>query len=160
MTIADLEASVFAFTDPMSNTGRVYPTFLVQQLGEAPETFFSSSFFTYSHDRAIGAVADGLADGAAVDSLVLDYAVARDPTLSARIKTIHQSPAFGIPPVVVPTGMAPQMRARLESLLLDLDTDPAGSAVLAQLGVDRFVPGEDGAYDGVRALVEATGIGG
>jgi phosphonate transport system substrate-binding protein len=154
--IADLEGKVFAFTDPMSNTGRVYPTFLVRELGATPDSFFSDSFFTYSHDRAIAAVADGLADGAAVDSLVLDYAVARDPALATRLKVIHRSPDFGIPPVVVPIGMSPNLRAELLELLLDLDDDPAGSSVLVDLGVDRFVRGDDGAYDGVRELVAAT----
>lgn len=80
-TMADLRGKVFAFTDPMSNTGRTYPTYLVRQLGQTPETFFARTFFTYSHDDAIHAVADGLADGAAVDSLVYDFAVARDPAL-------------------------------------------------------------------------------
>jgi phosphonate transport system substrate-binding protein len=159
-SITDLEGKIFAFTDPMSNTGRVYPSFLLQQMGENPDTFFADSFFTYSHDRAIGAVADGLADGAAVDSLVLDYALARDPALADRVRIIHQSPAFGIPPVVVPAGIAPRLRAQLEALLLGLDSVPAGAFVLAQLGVDRFVPGDDAAYDGVRALVAATGIDG
>lgn len=58
-TLADLRGKVFAFTDPMSNTGRMYPTFLVNQLGNTPEEFFTRTFFTYSHDDAIRAVADG-----------------------------------------------------------------------------------------------------
>jgi phosphonate transport system substrate-binding protein len=158
-SITDLRGKVFAFTDPMSHSGRVYPSFLLQELGETADTFFSRSFFTYSHDRAIDAVSDGIADGAAVDSLVLEYAIAQDPAHADRIKTIHRSPAFGIPPVVVPTELSPRLRAELEELLLNLDTDPAGPQILAQLGIDRFVHGEDSAYDGVRLMVEATGIG-
>jgi phosphonate transport system substrate-binding protein len=143
----------------MSNTGRVYPVFLLQELGESADTFFLTSFFTYSHDRAIDAVSDGVADGAAVDSLVLEHAILRDPTHAERIRTIQTSPAFGIPPVVVPAGLSPRLRAELEELLLNLDSDPAGPQVLAQLGIDRFVRGDDSAYDGVRMMVDATGIG-
>ncbi len=33
-SMADLRGKVFAFTDPMSNTGRVYPTYLVRQLAK------------------------------------------------------------------------------------------------------------------------------
>lgn len=159
-SMADLAGKVFAFTDPMSHTGRVYPTYLVQELGGTTEDFFSDTFFTYSHDRAINAVAAGLADGAAVDSLVLDYALARDDALAGRIKVIHRSPAFGIPPVVVPAGISSRLRAQLEQLLLGLDDVAGGPAILSQLGVDRFVLGDDDAYDGVRALVQATGISG
>lgn len=156
--VSDLEGKVFAFTDPMSHTGRVYPTYLLQQLGFEPDSFFSSSFFTYSHDKAIEAVADGVADGAAVDSLVLDYAFARDRSLQDRLKIIHRSPAFGIPPVVVPVELPLELRQRLEQALLGLGTSPAGRAILIEIGVDRFVIGDDGDYEGVRALVEATGF--
>ena len=158
-SFSDLRDAVFAFTDPISHTGRVYPSFLLQELGETPEGFFSATFFTYSHDRAIEAVADGIADAAAVDSLVLDNAMARDPSLADRVKVIHQSPAFGIPPVVVPIDLPVELRLELEELLLRLHDDPAGPAILAQLGVERFIHGEDSAYDGVRDLVESTGIG-
>jgi phosphonate transport system substrate-binding protein len=156
--IEDLRGKVFAFTDPMSHTGRVYPTYLVQQLGEDPDAFFSSSFFTYSHDKAIEAVADGVAEGAAVDSLVLDYALARDPNLQDRVKVIHRSPPFGSPPVVVPAGLAPDLRQQLKQALLDLHASSAGRAILTEIGVDKFVIGDDADYESVRTLVSATGI--
>ena len=71
-SIADLQNKVFAFTDPTSFSGRVYPTYLLSEIDTTPEHFFQYTFFTYSHDRAIEAVAAGVADGASVDSLVLD----------------------------------------------------------------------------------------
>ncbi|MCP3974263.1 MAG: phosphate/phosphite/phosphonate ABC transporter substrate-binding protein [bacterium] len=158
VAFTDLRGGAFAFTDPISNTGRVYPTYLVEQHGHTPATFFSSSFFTYSHDKAIEAVADGVADGAAVDSLVLDHAFARDAGLRDRVRVIHRSPPFGIPPVVVPSGLSVDLRHELERLLLGLTESSAGMAILAEIGVDRFVIGSDDEYDSVRLLVEATGI--
>lgn len=110
--IQDLHGKVFAFTDPTSFTGRIYPTYLVQNLGETPESFFSQTFFTYSHDNAIRAVADGIADGASVDSLVLEFALKRQPELAGQIRIIHTSPSFGIPPVVVSPGLRPQTPPR------------------------------------------------
>jgi len=156
-SIADLRGTVFAFTDPISTTGRIYPTFLVNQLGETPETFFEEVFFTYSHDRAIAAVAEGVADAAAVDSLVLDYALARDPTLD--VKVIYRSPAFKIPPAVVSPGMPPQQAAALRDLLLNIATDPAAAPVLSALGIDGFVMVEDAAYDPVRDVIDSVGAG-
>lgn len=158
-TFEDLKGAVFAFTDPMSNTGRVYPTHLVMQLGHAPESFFTSVFFTYSHDKAIEAVAQGIADGAAVDDLVLTQAFSLDAGLSSRVRVIHRSPPFGIPPIVVPSQSAPEFREELRALLLDLDTDPAGHAILDRLGIDRFVIGDDRDYDSAREMVDATGLG-
>jgi len=126
--MADLRGKVFAFTDPMSNTGRMYPTYLVRQLGATPDTFFRRTFFTYSHDDAIEAVAAGLADGASVDSLVYDFAVARDPDLAARTRVIHRSPPFASPPVVVNPGLSPKLQAHLSTLLLDLYRHGRGPA--------------------------------
>ncbi|MBI4316650.1 MAG: PhnD/SsuA/transferrin family substrate-binding protein, partial [Chloroflexi bacterium] len=156
-SMADLRDKVFAFTDPMSNTGRLYPTYLVQQLGSAPDQFFARTFFTYSHDDAIRAVADGLAAGAAVDSLVYDFAVSRDPSLAERVQVIHRSPPFGIPPVVVGPGLRPQLKAELQSVLLAMDDDAEGRKGLEAIGVERFVLIDDSAYASVRDLVAAVG---
>lgn len=150
--MADLRGKVFAFTDPMSNTGRLYPTYLVQRLGSTPEAFFSRIFFAYSHDDAIRAVAEGVADGAAVDSLVYEYATDRDSALGDRTRVIHRSPPFAVPPVVVGPAVRPQMAAALTEILLNMHQDPAGQAALDALNVDRFVEIEDSAYDSVRLL--------
>ncbi|MSP13471.1 MAG: phosphate/phosphite/phosphonate ABC transporter substrate-binding protein [Chloroflexi bacterium] len=160
-SMADLRGRVFVFTDPMSYSGRVYPTYLLQQLGSpilgyTPQAFFSRTFFTYSHDKAIQAVADGVADGAAVDSLVLQYAIEREPGLRERVRVIHQSPAFGIPPVVVPPSLPPQQKEELRRLLLNMHTDPLGGRILSDLGIDRFVLVEDTVYESARQVVRAT----
>ena len=152
--ITDLRGKVFAFTDPISLSGRVYPTYLLQQDGFSPEEFFARTFYTYSHDEAIRAVASGLADGAAVDSLVYDYAVARDPLLAEKVRVIHRSPNFGIPPVVVSQLTRPQIKEELQTLLLGMTNDPAARAALTSIGMERFVLIDDSAYDNVRDLVD------
>lgn len=156
--MADLKGKVFAFTDPISLTGRAYPTALVQQLGSTPEVFFGRTFYTYSHDEAIYAVANGLADGAGVDSLIYDYALARNPSLAEKVKIIHTSPPFGIPPVVVNPSLRPQIKAELQSILLEMAQDPAGQAALAAIGVEKFVNIEDSTYAGVRSLLESLSL--
>jgi phosphonate transport system substrate-binding protein len=154
-TLEDLRGSVFAFTDPMSNTGRLYPTAVLQQSGETPETFFERTFYTYSHDDAIRAVASGVADGAAVDSLVYAYAIEREPELAKRTRIIHTSPAFGMPPVVTGPLTRPQVAAELQAVLLDMNSNQAGRRALAAAGIDAFVTIDDAAYDSARRLMEA-----
>ncbi len=150
--LADLHGKIFAFTDPWSTSGRMYPTALVKALGETPESFFGRTLFTYSHDDAIRAVANGVADGAAVDSLVYQFAVAREPWLGQRTRVIQRSAPFGIPPVVTSPQVRPQVRAELQTILLEMDADPAGRQALQALDVDRFVLISDAAYDSVRDL--------
>ncbi len=151
-SMADLRGKVFAFTDPMSTSGRMYPSSLVSDLGARPEQFFGRTFYTYGHDDAIRAVAGGLADGAAVDSLVYDFAVARDPVMARKMKVIHRSPAMGIPPVVVSPRVSPQLKARLQEALLEMG-ESGGQAALSAIGVERFVPIDDHVYASVRTLI-------
>ncbi|RMD48194.1 MAG: phosphate/phosphite/phosphonate ABC transporter substrate-binding protein, partial [Candidatus Thermofonsia bacterium] len=158
-SMADLRGKVFAFTDPMSNTGRNYPVYLVHQLGEEPESFFSRTFYTYSHDDAIRAVASGIADGAAVDSLVYAYAVEKDPTLAERVRIIHKSAPFGMPPVVTGPNVRPQTKALLLNILQEMDKDPEGQKALAAAGFDRFLVLEDSVYDSVRELETLVNVG-
>ena len=156
-SMADLEGRVFAFTDPNSFSGRIYPTYLVQGLGRNPEEFFVRTFFTYSHDDAIRAIASGIADGAAVDSLVYDFAVQRDQELASKVRLIHRSQAFGIPPVVINPGARPQLKATLQELLLEMSVDPEGQAALAALGVEMFVLPDDATYDSARSIIDQVG---
>jgi phosphonate transport system substrate-binding protein len=157
--LEDLRGGRFAFTDPMSHTGRVYPTYALLQLGETPEGFFDETVFTYGHDRAVGAVAAQIVHGAAVDNLVLVHMLERDPSLGEKIRVISTSPPFGIPPVVVPSSTPASVRALFTEFLLELEFEPEGPTILTSLGIDRFVLGSDAAYDSVRLMVEETGLG-
>lgn len=156
--LTDLRGATFAFTDPMSMTGYYYPSYLVHQLGDKPQTFFGRTFFTYSHDKAISAVARGVADGAAVDSLVYDAAILQDPDLALQTRIIHRSDPFGIPPVVVNPDTRPQIKAELQSLLLNLANTPDGLAALQMLGFERFVTIQDSDYDTVRRVVSSLEV--
>jgi phosphonate transport system substrate-binding protein len=121
-------------------------------MNERPETFFGRTFFTYSHDAAIQSVANGLADGAAVDSLIYIHLIQREPDLANRLRVIHASPPFGIPPVVVSPNIRPQLRAELQAIFLSMHENPAGQAALAKLDIDRFTVLESSDYDSAREL--------
>jgi phosphonate transport system substrate-binding protein len=56
-----------------------------------------------------------------------------------KVKTIHQSAPFGIPPVVVNPNLRPQIKADLQAILLEMVNDPAGQDALAAIGVEKFV---------------------
>lgn len=143
---ADLRGKVFAFTDPLSNTGYLYPLSLLQGMGQQPETFFGRTIFTYSHDRSLAAVMEGIADGASVDSLVYEFAGKRNPEIARQTRIIWESPDFGIPPVVVPRTISPEKKALLKELLLTIHHDAEGKKALAALGVERFVDPEPKLY--------------
>lgn len=158
--LQDLRGATFAFSDPLSNSGRLTVEYALALRGETPNTFFRDYEFTGSHDNSIIAVADGLRDGAAVDSLVYDHLAERDPALIGRTKIIERWGPYGMPPVVVSPLLPAERREELRQALLNMAADPAGKAALDQLGWDRFVAIDDTAYDPIRqmmAVVQGTG---
>jgi phosphonate transport system substrate-binding protein len=152
-TLSDLKGRSFAFTDPASNTGRMAPTYWLALMGERPETFFSQVVFTYSHDNSILAVARGLVDGATVDSLIWDYFNERDPVFTSQTKIIRESEPYGIPPLVVPMDLDPELKAGLRDTLYSMHDDVEGKKILESLMIDRFVPAQDDWYDSVREMI-------
>lgn len=155
--LKDLKGKNFAFTDPMSNTGKLVPTYMLYQLGETPGSFFKRYTFTYSHDNSIKAVAENLVDGAAVDSLVYDQIVALYPDIATKTKIIARSLPFGIPPVVVHPSLNQETKAELRGLFLSMHRDETGREILRNLGIDRFVLASDRDYDTIRSMVKAVG---
>lgn len=153
--LAGLAGGRFAFTDELSLTGYSYAGKLLREMGVDPARFFGSTVLTRSHDRSVSAVAQRLVDGAAVDSLVYDDLVRRDPAISSAVRIIHRSPPFGIMPVVASTRLSPGVRARIRAALVGLDGDPEAATALRVLRVDRFVLPRPGLYDAAASVVEA-----
>lgn len=147
-----LRGKVFAFTDPKSNTGKLVPTYMLAKLKETPEHYFSRVEYTYGHDKSIRAVAEKIVAGAAVDSLIWEYAAIKKPELTAQTKIIAKSEPYGIPPVVVRAGMDAELKRRLKDVLLATANDPEGREILKGMMIDSFVAGDDKNYVSIRAM--------
>lgn len=151
-TLEDLRGKTFAFTDPMSNTGKLAPTYMLAQLDEDIDTFFKEYIFTYSHDKSIDMVAHSLVDGAAVDGLIWEYLNNTNPTLTSRTKIIQKSEPYGIPPIVVPPSLDSNLKENLRSLFLNIHTEEKGREILKMLHIDKFVVLDDNRYDSIREM--------
>lgn len=152
---ADLKDQVFGFTDPISFSGTIAPTYMVTQLKSTPKDFFGRVVYTYSHDNSIKAVLDNVVSAAGVDSLVYQYAVSKDPTLTGKLRIIGQSPDVGSPPVVVNHQIDPNLKTALQEALLQMDSDSLGQKALKALIYDRFVLPNPKAYEPVETMVNA-----
>jgi len=154
-SLADLRGRSFAFTDPDSNSGHLVPRFWLFQMGEKPESFFAKLVYTHGHDNSIMAVARGLVDAAAVDSLVWKYHLKAGSALALRTKVIRESGYFGMPPVVASRHLADAEAGKVKEILLSMHRDPQGRRLLAGLHVERFVPARDRWYQPVRDMLAA-----
>jgi phosphonate transport system substrate-binding protein len=150
--LEQLRSRRFAFVDPDSNTGYLVPVYYLSKRGENPQKFFREIFFTHSHDNSIKAVANGLADGAAVDSLIWEYVNATNPQDTSRTRIIEKSPPYGIPPMVVHPGINPELKQQLREVFLHLHEDPDAVSLLKNIQIDRFITGRDAMYESVRKM--------
>jgi phosphonate transport system substrate-binding protein len=147
-----LRGKTFAFTDPLSNSGCLAPRYMLSKMGETPASYFQKTVFLKTHDKSIEAVAEGLVDGAAVDSLIWEFENRNDPRDTSRTRVIVRSEPYGIPPFVVRPGLDPDLKRRIKAICLDAHEDPEGAALLSKMKIDRFVPPDDKAYDSVRRM--------
>ena len=150
--LEDLKGHVFAFTDPDSNTGKLVPTFWLFEIGEQPETYFSKTIYTYSHDNSILAVAKALVDGAAIDGLIWEYYHQKDPVFTSRTRVIRKSERYGIPPIVASKHLSSELKNRIRQLFFSMHNDPKGQKILAELMIDRFIAPRDEWYDSIRQM--------
>ena len=151
-SLADLGGATFAFSDPLSNSGRLAPLYQLALLGEDPDSFFGQTIFTYAHDRSIRAVAEGVVAAAAVYSLVYDYLRVTEPALIEKVRVIERWGPFGINPFVVNPRLSSELKAQLRQVFLEMDRDAEGRAILRDLQVDRFTVADDSIYDSVRQM--------
>ncbi|MDM8554673.1 phosphate/phosphite/phosphonate ABC transporter substrate-binding protein [Desulfococcaceae bacterium HSG7] len=151
-TFNDLKGKKFAFTDTYSHTGCLVPRYMLVQQGFTPDSFFSETFYTNSHDNSIQAVAEGLADGAAVNCLIWEFLNAEEPEFTRQTKIIAQSPPYGMPPIVVHPDLKPSLKNRLRVIFMTLHQDEGAWKFMQKLHISRFEKGDDALYDTVREM--------
>jgi phosphonate transport system substrate-binding protein len=149
----ELRNKIFAFSDPLSLSGKLISCYLLAQIEETAGTYFKDLFYTYSHDALIKAVAHGLADGATVDSLIWEYINRIHPEITAQTKVVWKSPPLGMPPVVVRPGIDPGLKEDLKQVFLNMHKDEKGREILQGMMIDKFVVVEDNLYNEIRQMI-------
>lgn len=152
-SIADLHGKIFGFSDPLSNTGHNVPLAQIRRLHADPEKFFAKTMYTYSHRKLVEAVAVGLLDGANVDGYIYEQMQHYFPELTKQTRLVQKSADFGFPPVVARIDLPADDFKSLQQTLLNMQNDMEGRALLAMMGLDRFIAGDDRLYDGVYKLL-------
>jgi phosphonate transport system substrate-binding protein len=153
-SIFDLKGKMFAFSDPDSSTGYLFPTFELRSLNKNPYTFFSESFFTWSQYNVIRAVASGLAQGGSVDGYVWDNLARQHPELTKQTRIVTKSPEFGFPPFVSRRSVDSADENAFRNALISMSRDAEGRELLEELNLDGFVPGNDIIYHSIAIMAQ------
>jgi phosphate/phosphite/phosphonate ABC transporter binding protein len=155
-SFAELKGVVFAFTDPKSNTGKLYPTYLLKTMETSPERFFQRVLYSYSHNKSVEMVAKKIVDAAAVESIVYEHMLKTGSPYARQTKIIKRSPPFGIPPVVVTKDIDPSLRKKALDAFLNMQKTPKGKLILDTMMIEGFVEVSDKNYDSIREMERAV----
>lgn len=153
-TLEELRRTIFAFSDPDSNSGYLAPRAQLLDRGLPPDNFFRLTFFTYSHTETIQAVSERVADGGAVDSYVWEYLTRTNPRSTAGTRVLERTGPFGFPPLVARLTRNTGLRSAMTQAVLDMHRLEDGRALLATLALDRFDGPDSSLYDGIRAMAD------
>lgn len=151
--IDQLADTVFAYSDPRSNSGYLVPRVELLRGGHRPDRFFRRTFFTFGHRKVVEAVQVGLARGGAVDGYVWDTLSAQQPRTVAGVRVAWRSQPFGFPPIVARDTLRASTRLALAASLTAMPSSPEGRRLLDALNIDGFADASPSLFDGIRQLV-------
>jgi phosphonate transport system substrate-binding protein len=143
---ADLKGRTFAFVDPTSASGHLFPKAGLLQAGYDPETFFSRVIFSGSHDASILAVPNKKVDAAAVADRILASAIAKGQVKADELEIVWSSNPIPESPMVWRKDLDPALKAKIAKALANVKDLPWGD----QGVLNGFQPTNDAAYNVVR----------
>jgi phosphonate transport system substrate-binding protein len=151
-SIKQLKGKIFAYSDPDSNSGYLVPQYQIQQLGDDRARFFRRSFFTWSHENVVEAVAKGIAQGGAVDGYIWDTLAMINPDITAKTRVAKQSQTFGFPPFVASSSVSESDFYAVQTVLLNMNQNSQGLTLLKRLNLDGFSIQDSSLFDGIEQM--------
>ncbi|MDQ7990752.1 MAG: phosphonate ABC transporter substrate-binding protein [Candidatus Dactylopiibacterium sp.] len=144
--VAGLKGRTFAFVDPSSTSGHLFPRAGLLGGGHDPDRLFSRVVFSGSHDASILSVVNRKVDAAAVADRILNAAIAKGQIGKDDIRVIWSSDAIPESPMVWRKDLDPALKERIARAMSTIKDLPWGD----QGVLNGFQPTGDAAYDVVR----------
>lgn len=158
-TVADLQGKRFAFVDPKSASGYVYPRAMLVEKGVTPESYFKETVFAGGHDKVIAMVLEGKADAGAIydGALAVEKAKGKPTEDLATLASTDPIPHDAI---AVRLGLDEALVGKIQTALVDLDKSEAGRPVIAnsKKKLTGHVMAEDSLFDVVRRTAKIAGM--
>ncbi len=148
--LAGLMGKRFAFVDPASTSGHLYPKTLLMSQGFDPEHFFKKVVFVGSHNAVVLAIYKGEVDGGAAYDGSRAAVAKMFPDVFDKVNVIAYTKEIPNDTVSVRKGLSGDLKMRIRDGLKKLSRSPQGSKVLKKLyGISGFTD-LDGLFDPVR----------
>jgi len=158
----------FAFVDPASASGFLFPNAMLANMGIDYKTFFSDTIFAGGHDKAVISVYNKQVDGAATFGNSIDTGPPSDartlvtstlPDVMQVVKPIATTDPIPNDTVSLRAGLDPATAKLITDGLLYIQSTPEGQKALKDLyQIDGLAPGNDADYDTLRTAAKVLNL--
>ncbi len=145
-TVRDLKGRNFAFVDPSSTSGHLFPKAGLMKAGFDPDKDFGRVIFSGSHDSSAIAVQNRKVDAAAIADRILDQAIAKGLAKAEDIVTVWNSDPIPESPTVWRRDLPADLKRRIQAAFLEVKDIPWSDQGL----LNGFKPTNDAAYNVIR----------
>ncbi len=132
-TLADLRGKRFAFVDPASTSGYLFPVAGLKKAGYDPQKFFGQTIFAGSHNNVVLAVYQGRVDAGAVFEDARGSVQKTLPDVMQKVKVVWKSDPIPNDTVSVRKGLPDDVKVKVANALLRFSQTPAGLDALKSL---------------------------
>lgn len=156
--LADLKGKTFAFVDPASTSGHLYPKSLLLSKGFDPKAFFSRSVFVGSHNAVVLSILNGEVDGGATYDDARAAVAKSFPEIFKKLKVIAYTENIPNDVVAVRKGLDHALKQSIKEGLKYLTQTPDGSKVLKEVYGISGLADLDAFFDPVRKAGKLLGL--
>lgn len=154
-SVADLKGKSFAFVDPASTSGYLFPRAGMMKMGIAePDKFFGQVVFAGAHDAAQLAVLNGRVQDGASNDRVMENLIKRGALKPGDIRVIYRSPDIPLGPLAYRRDLPAATRSAVRRSFLGMQ-----NVTFATLGeLTSFVEVSDRTYDVIRETAQILNL--
>jgi phosphonate transport system substrate-binding protein len=156
--IKDFKGKRFAYVDPFTSAGYLFPRAAIKEKGFDPERFFGSVKFSKTHEASIQMLLNGTVDGCAAKDTAYKKFIDTNIELKDRLVIVDVDGPFPERSLVISKRVDEAVRRKVREALLEMDGDPEGKRVLAEAGRDRYVETADADFAAIERILKTLEV--
>jgi phosphonate transport system substrate-binding protein len=161
-TLKDLKGKKFAFVDPLSTSGTIYPQLTMMAAGIDPKKDLGQTIFAGGHDKVVLAVYQKQVDAGAIygggGSDARQRVEATVPDIMTKTKVIAHTDQIPNDNVSVRRELPADVKSKLKAALLKIAASDDGKRILENYDIDGLQTVKDSDYESLRKATEALDI--
>lgn len=158
-TVQEIKGHSFAFSDPASTSGHLFPAYGLRKAGIDPDKDIRA-IYAGSHTSSFEALYNHKVDAGELNSEQMESAMQRGHYKDGDFVFLWKSNPIPIDPLTVRGDLPAAFKAKLIAAMQNVDLSKLPEADRKIMGVHglRTVPTDDKAFDGIRDLVKTLNI--